>query len=260
MKGIRNISIPLMGAGAFLGFVGLFAAIFPQIDNPQIQLIYDSFQTLHPNAALNSVNQFILLVIRSCYLLIALGVGLFGAGLFLNFRFSNDSSAPVRRAVPAGAVSRQPVAHVPPKAAPKPAYQILEDDLPPEWSMGPITAPVTPPPPKPAQESNPFLSYGRGSYAPPAGRRRGPVEVPAPNATFMRPSNEKRPSQAAPPHAAPSTAPVAPSAPPSVPLTPIRSTLSPQPSVPPAVPPPKPAQGSAQGSKIVIRSTMGKKK
>ena len=88
MKIRRMISGLLFGLGVSLVFIGALAVILPKLDNPQLQIFLKSFEIPSRMALVNSINGFLLFVIRNSWQALSIGALCVVLGIVLLLHFS----------------------------------------------------------------------------------------------------------------------------------------------------------------------------
>jgi len=97
MKIRKFLSGLLFGTGCALSFIALLAIILPGIDNPQLQLVLDSFDMLSEHPAVQLMNAFMTFALQQSWHLLYLGLLILGLGaaLLLHFMPKQKKDAPV---------------------------------------------------------------------------------------------------------------------------------------------------------------------
>lgn len=119
VKSFKVLGAVFIVFGIFFTLMGALSAVFPLIDNDQVKMILNSFETASTDTLTNTLNSIIIFCLRSSYFLLFCGISLMVAGGLIT------SSAQKTKSI----------------AEEEPEYRIQNDS---------ITAPESPGDPKPA--------------------------------------------------------------------------------------------------------------
>ena len=88
MKIRRILSALLFGLGVSVVFIGALAVILPRLDNPQLQLFLHSFETPSRMTIVNTINAFLLFVLKNSWQTLSIGALCVVMGIVLLLHFA----------------------------------------------------------------------------------------------------------------------------------------------------------------------------
>ena len=88
MKIRRMVSGLLFGLGVSVVFIGALAVILPKLDNSQLQLFLNSFETPSRMAVVNTINTFLLFVLKNSWQTLSVGALCVVMGIVLLLHFA----------------------------------------------------------------------------------------------------------------------------------------------------------------------------